>query len=228
MLEGKDFVALGDEDVEQPAVRGAGIAEPVRESCPDLRQRVASQPLVEDLRHPGHGVGCQGGRHPDKDCAHHAAPQVEHQQQSVRCDRHQFHPLQDDLVQRRCHSDAQFLGQHAQHLRRPPEQFLRCGGPAVQLAFQCQPVGSAEGAMHHPVDVGPVGPVGGDSPGRRVGMVQVTLVFQLTHDPAHRGRRHAEAVPPGDRLAARRLSRFHIKVDNGLQHAELAFGEGSW
>jgi len=58
-------------------------------------------------------------------------------------------------------------------------------------------------------------------------MVEVALVFQLAHDPAHGGRRHAQAIPAGDGLAAGRLSGLHVEVDHRLEDAEFAFAEGS-
>jgi hypothetical protein len=65
------------------------------------------------------------------------------------------------------------------------------------------------------LDVEAVPGVGRDAPGTRVGMGQQPGQLQLSEDVADRGARHAEAVAVDERLAADRLCRRDVFLDDG-------------
>ena len=121
---------------------------------------------------------------------------------------------------------AQLLGQHAQHLRRAPQDlFDRVPRPHELGAQGVLRLAGRRGQPHDLVDVDPVGPVGRDPAGGGVGVEQVPLVLQLAHRVADGGRGHAQPEPPGDRLAAGRLRGLDVGLHDRLEHPQLPLAQ---
>ena len=167
-------------------------------------------------------ITAQPARHLHEDRADDAAPEIEHQQQALRRHRHQLHPLQHQLVERRRDRHAELLGQHAQHLRGAPEHLLhRVARPHELGAQGLLRLAGGRGEPHDLVDVDPVGPVGRDPAGGGVGVKQVPLLLQVAHRVADGGGGDAQAVSAGDGLAPGRLRGLDVGLDDRLEHAEL-------
>ncbi len=71
-----------------------------------------------------------------------------------------------------------------------------------------------------PVDEHPVALVGGDPPGRRVGLGEIALVLQHRHVVADGGRGHPEVVALDQRAGAHGLLRGDVVLDDGPQDVE--------
>ena len=204
----------------------AGVAQAVRQRRADLLDREPGQALVEDLRHPVERLLGDGAAHLHEHRPHRPAPQGEHHQDPLARDLHQFQPLEHDVLEGRRHGHAQFLGQHAEHLRGAAEQLVHRVSGAREFVLQglpCLVAGWRE--VHQAVHVDPVGQVGGDAAGRGVRMVEQPLVLELAHDVAHRGRRHAQPEAMRDGPAAGGLRRLDVGLDDRLEDVELAGGE---
>ncbi len=72
---------------------------------------------------------------------------------------------------------------------------------------------------------GTVGFVGGDPSGRGVRVQQVPLALQLAHGGPHRSWGYPQRRPTRNRLAAGRLRRFDVHLDDRFQHPGLAVAE---
>ncbi len=61
---------------------------------------------------------------------------------------HQFEPFQHDVLERGCDGDAEFLGQHPEHLRRAPQELVHgvARGPAAAPAWSVCRAASLGGA----------------------------------------------------------------------------------
>jgi hypothetical protein len=99
-------------------------------------------------------------------------------------------------------------------------------GRALEEAVHRAALGRAERLdRRQPVDEEPVALVGRDAAGAGVRLGDVALVLERCHVVAHGGRRDAEVVPLGDRLAAHGLAGADEVLDDGTQDLELALVE---
>ena len=77
------------------------------------------------------------------------------------------------------------------------------------------------------VDEVPVALVGGDPPGRGVGMGDVPLPLEDGHLVADGGAGHPEPRAAGDRVGPDRLAGLDVLLDQGLEDGGLAFVHGT-
>ena len=211
-------------------VRGVGgVAQPLGQGRADLAQGETREAFIQDPGHLLRRAGGEVGAGLDEDRPHRAAPEVEHQEQPVGADLREVELVEHHFLESRRHRHPQLLRQHAQDLRRPPEQLFDGGAMPRQLGGQGVAFTGADlsdrPAPEEVIDVEPIGQVGRDPAGTGVGMEEVPLHLELAHRGADRGRRHAEAVPLGERLAPGRLRGRDIFLDHGFEDLQFALGE---
>src|SRR6185436_4809646 len=197
--------------------------ESVSQGRTNVLEGKARQSLVQNLCYALHAVRRDRSRYLNEDRPYRAASQIEYEQQPVGRHLGEINPLEDDLIERRTHRDSKLLSQHTEYLGRPAQDFLDGGAGRRHLQLDeisLFPAGRRE--PHQVVHVPAVCLISGNPAGRRVRMVEISLLLQLAHRVANGRRGDSQPAPLHNSLTGRGLGGLDEGLDDRFKHPGLA------
>ena len=150
----------------------------------------------------------------------------EHHERAVRVERDERELLDVQVQHRRRQHDGEAVGEAREGRRRLLEQGIELARAAAQLVHDgavalvlAREVGGQQVVHERAVAV-----VGGDAPGRGVGLRDVAAVLEHRELVAHGGRAHAQLVALRQRARAHRQGARDVFLDERGQHPLPAIG----